>query len=216
MTLDRVANVQVYDNLVADSNIGCRMHHVNEKGQTGPRSVYLYRNRFWQPAGVGTGMFFHFHDKNDVEPYPHPRICIYHNSFAGGRSGMQISGYADRLGGLPGTLVLNNVFSTPVAVSATSRFMKMENAWGAFDFNWLGGSGRLAAPWCGPHNVASSEALWDVAKRLDFLLPADSKARSAGLDLSRPFELRGREWAPLAGMERGYFEGKQPDLGAVQ
>ncbi|MGI6414436.1 MAG: hypothetical protein ACOX1P_02110 [Thermoguttaceae bacterium] len=74
--MDRVANIQVYDNLVADSNIGCRMHHVNEKGQTG--------------------------------------------------------------------------------------------------------------------------------------------ARSAGLDLSRPFELRGREWAPLAGMERGYFKGKQPDLGAVQ
>ncbi len=70
---------------------------------------------------------------------------------------MQISGYADRLGGLPGTLVLNNVFSTPVAVSATSRFMKMENAWGrSTSTGWADQAG--SPRWCGPHNVASSEA----------------------------------------------------------
>ncbi len=217
VTLDKVVNVQVFDNLVVDSNLGCRMHHVNEQRQSGPRSVYLYRNRFWQPAGVGAGMFFHYHDKNDVEPYPHPHIYIYHNSFAGGRSGMQLSGHADRLGGLPNTLVLNNIFSTRQPVYGNSRFAAMEDGWAAFDYNWLGGSGKPAAKWCGPHNVAAAgQALWDVAKQPDFGLPKNSSARGAGLDLSKPFELRGRKYQPLPGMDRGYFKGRQPDLGAVQ
>jgi len=216
VTFNKVVDVQVYDNLIVDCNLGCRMHHVNEGRQSATRSAYLYRNRFWQPAGVGSGIFFHYHDKNDVEPYPHPYIYIYHNSFAGGRSGMQLSGHADRLGGLPNTLVLNNVFSVPQPVYGNTRFAAMEDAWAAFDYNWLGGSGRPAAKWCGPHNVAApGQALWDVSKQPNFLLPANSSARGAGLYLSKPVELRGRKYQPLPGMDRGYFKGQRPDLGAI-
>lgn len=217
VTMDRVVNVQIYDNLIADSNIGCRIHHTNELRQTEPRSVYVYRNRFWQPVDVGTGIFFHYHENNDTEPYRHAQVFIYHNSFAGGRSGMQISAYADKCGGLPETLVMNNVFSTRQPVDATSRFMKMRSAWRTFDYNWLGGTGKPDAPWCAPHNIdARGQTLWDPSQQPDFVLPARSTCRSAGLDLSRPLTLDGATRPPLAGMDHGYFAGERPDLGAVQ
>ena len=213
-TMDTVVNVQIHDNLIMDCNIGCRIHHVNEIRQTAPRNVFLYRNRFWQKPGVGTGLFFHYHDRNDAEPYLHPHISIYHNSFAGGSRGAQLSAYADRLGGVPNALVVNNAFSNPVPIYTTSRFNHLDRAW-TFDYNWLGGTGKSAAVWCGPHNVdAKGQTIWDTSKAPDTALPANSKARNTGLDLSTPFELEGRKFPPMPGMESGYFTGAGPDIGS--
>jgi len=213
-TMDGIADVHIHDNLICDCNIAIRIHHVNERRQTAPRSLYVYRNLVWQKPGVGTGIFFHFHDKNDMDPYPHPFIAIYHNTFAGGVSGLYPNAHADRMGGLPHTLVVNNIFSTRRPVYTSSRFRQRKGAW-SFDHNWLGGSGKFDAVWFGPRNVdAAGKLLWDTAQEPRPVLPTDSTARTAGLDLSKPFTLDGKTHNPLPGMKPGYFTGRAPDLGA--
>jgi len=224
-TLNRVANVQVYDNIVYDCNINLRIHHVNEPRQTAPRTLYVYRNRFYQNPGVGSHIYFHYWQKNDREDYLHPHVYIYHNSFAGGQRGISISGYADECGGLPNAVVLNNVVSSAVAVYAAIPFIAAEGMWKVLDFNWLGGGLKTKnpghdytqAPWYGDHNIyAKDRKVWDDSKMPDFTLPPGHPARNAGTDLSKPFVINGKTFEPLPGMEPGYFKGDRPDLGAVQ
>jgi len=50
----------------------------------------------------------------------------------------------------------------------------------------------------------------------DFLLPAGSSSRNAGIDLSKRFTIDGTTYDPLPGMTPGYFSGSRPDLGALQ
>lgn len=221
-TMNRVVNVQVYDNFVSDCNINLRIHHVNEPGQKAPRSLYVYRNRFALPPHVGTHIFFHYWEKNDVADYLHPHLFIYHNSFSGGRAGLSPSGYAVGCGGLPNTLVVNNVFSTDNPVQTSLALLQAQGVWAAFDYNWLGGAGKPSRPgadpsWYGPSNIAEKgKQIWDPSTLPDFRLPPDSQARQAGLDLSRRFTVGGKTYDPLPGMEPGYFFGPKPDMGAVQ
>jgi len=216
VTMEQVVNAQIHDNLILDCNIGCRIHHVNAPKQLAPRSLYVYRNRFWQPPGVGSSIFFHYYPENDREPYLHPDLFIYHNSFCGGKDGMKTSSHAHKVGGIPNALVINNVFANPTPVNCSTNFGKMEQAW-IFDYNWLGGTGGMAATWRGSHNVAANgESIWAVLNESCFVLPTNSTARQAGLDVSQPFEAGGRSFPALPGMEPGYFNGAQPDVGAVQ
>lgn len=219
--MDKVVDAQIHDNLVQDCNIACRIHDVNEAGQAAPRSLYVYRNRFWQRPHVGNGIWVHYLSKNDVEPYPHAKIFIYHNSFIGARFGIGLNAYVDQCGGMPNTLIANNVFANPEPIRASSQFLAMEGAW-RFDYNWLGGSAQPIlkghpAVWYGPHNVAAKgQVIWDGSTTPDCLLPADSTARHAGIDLSTPFEIAGRKYEILPGMTPGYFKGPRPDMGAHQ
>lgn len=211
--MDRLVNVQIHENLILDCNIALRIHHINEPRQSEPRSLYVYRNCVWQKPGVGTGIFFHYWEKNDVEPYPHPHIAIYHNTFAGGSSGLSHNAYVEKSGGLPNTLVANNILSNPRPISVSGAFLRLQGGW-IFDYNWLGGAGKPDAVWYGSHNLdAKGQMIWNTAKAPDVALPADSPARHAGLDLARSFELGGKKFSALPGMDAGYFTGPRPDLG---
>ena len=224
-TLNRVANAQFYDNLVVDCNINLRIHHVNEPRQSEPRSFYAYRNRFRQTPGVGTHIYFHYWEKNDVEPYVHPDIFIYHNSFAGGLSGLSVSGYADECGGLPRTIVLNNILSSQMNLRVSMPFVAGAGMVGVLDYNWLGGAFKTArpehdftkAPWYGSNNTfVPGGKVWDGTAITDFAIPDDCRARGTGLDLSRPFVCNGKAYEALPGMKPGYFSGPRPDPGAIQ
>jgi hypothetical protein len=57
--------------------------------------------------------------------------------------------------------------------------------------------------------------MWDDAALPDFQLPANSAARNAGIDLSKSFNINGKIYAALPGMDLGYFKGTYPDLGAI-
>lgn len=212
-TMDHIADVHIHDNRIIDCNIAIRVHHVNEHRQTGPRSLYIYRNLVWQKPGVGTAIFFHFHDKNDTDPYPHPFIAIYHNTFAGGSVALYPNANADRVGGLPGTLIVNNQLACPQHLATNSRFRALKNAW-TFDHNWLGGSGPIDAVWFGRGNVdAAGQKLPDTSSGPPPVLPSPPSARNAGMDISKPFTLSGKNFDPLPGFAPGYFTGKAPDCG---
>lgn len=209
-TLNRVQDVRIYDNLVYDSNINLRIHHVNEADQTAPRSLYVYRNRFWNKPQVGSHIYFHYNPEPPIADDEHARIFIYHNSFAGGRRGFSVSGWADELGGLPETVVINNIFSTAVPFSASRAFIAGDDMMGVFDYNWLSGGTKTRHPnhdytessWFGKHNVVQpGVTLWDASDMPEFEFPEDSAVRRRALDLRQTVELRGREFGPLPGME---------------
>ena len=182
------------------------------RDQTAPRSLYVYRNRFWNKPGVGSHVYFHYNPNTIIPDDDHARIFIYHNSFAGGQAGPSVSGWADELGGLPATMVVNNVFSTGVAFWAARTFIGGESMMGVFDHNWLGGGFKTShpghdyttAPWYGKQNVLQKGAsLWDASEMPDFELPKDGPARLTGLNLGQSNELGDRKFGPLLGMEVG-------------
>ena len=208
-TLNRVQNVRLYENLVYNCNINLRIHHVNERNQTEPRSLYVYRNRFWNKPGVGSHIYFHYNKEGVIAKDEHARIFIYDNLFAGGQRGFSVSGWADERGGLREAVVVNNVFSSDLNLCAAREFMANREMMGVFDYNWLGGGFKSTnpghdftkAPWYGKHNVFQKDAtLWDASEMPDFKLPADSPALRNRLDLSRPVDLDGRRFGPLPGM----------------
>ncbi|MDP6778602.1 MAG: right-handed parallel beta-helix repeat-containing protein [Candidatus Latescibacteria bacterium] len=219
-TMNRVKNIRFHNNLVYDCNINLRIHHVNEPNQDDDRSLYVYRNRFYQNPGTGTHIFMHYWDGNDAEDYRHAGVFIYHNSLSGGNRGISMNAFAGNCGGLPKGIIVNNILSAKVGFNASSSFFSQEGMYALFDYNWLGaetGQATVQAPWYGLHNVYEpGRTVWDVAEIPDFVLPEGSAALSAGLDLSKPFPVDGRQAGPLAGMEPGYFTGSAPDLGAVQ
>ena len=89
---------------------------------------------------------------------------------------------------------------------------------GLFDYNWMGGASMgypalvMAATISLPGRGRCGTTL--LFRILSF--PSGSDARSAGIDLSRPFTIAGITYAALPGMVPGYFSGSRPDLGALQ
>ena len=68
-------------------------------------------------------------------------------------------------------------------------------------------------------NVLDKRLLWERGTPgmfSDFRIGEDWPVRERGLDLSQPWELDGVKHPALPGLEKGYFAGKAPDLGALQ
>ena len=216
-TLNYVRNVRVYENLVYESNINLRIHHVNEANQKEPRSLYVYRNRFWNKPNVGTHIYFHYNKAPAIPKGGHARIFIYHNTFAGALNGLSVSGWADELGGLPQTVVVNNILATACGLRASKPFIAGPEMLGVLDGNWLGGRFKTADPghdytraaWYGKQNTFKKDPhLWDASKMPDFELPQDMKALPPPLDLSRPNEIRGRRFGPKPDILRPHRRGR--------
>jgi len=139
---------------------------------------------------------------------------VYHNSFSGSGEALHVSGYASNIG-LPETLFINNIISAKRAL-----YLYSGSKWndthpslrGHFDYNWIRGGVREG--WGGSHNIISSQKMWSTYPP-EFKKTNES-ATERGLDLSKPFTMNKRDYAPLPGMETGYYSGSKPDLGAIQ
>jgi len=217
LTIEGVVDGHFHDNLIYDCNINLRIHHYNTPGDN-ERREFHYRNRFYNPADTGNHIYVHWLDDKWPPNTEHAQIWIYHNSFAGAKRGMTVSGWSVKGGGLQRTRLLNNVFSSASAFSAASAFRQTRTMLDHCDYNWLGGELYRDKPaWLGEHNViATGKAMWPADNRPDFALPAESDARGKAIDLSKPFTLDGKTHDPLPGMKPGYSQGAAPDCGAVQ
>jgi hypothetical protein len=203
-------DVEIFDNLLCDSNCNFRVQDMD----LGARRVYFYRNRLYNRPAEGDNNYFHWSEPNSTPTEP-PEIWIYHNTFVGSCWGMTISPRAKGNIAAARTYFVNNVYSpTPTE----PLFACVPTAFGVYDYNWAGGRHPSPLPaWFGVHNVrAEGQQLWPEETVPDFRLPANSTARRAGLDLSRPFDLNGTTYPPLPGMLPGYFQGDAADLGAIQ
>ncbi|HCI44808.1 MAG TPA: hypothetical protein DE315_04680, partial [Candidatus Omnitrophica bacterium] len=210
---DVVKDLHIYDNLFYNSEIHIRPQSM-EKGD---RLVYIYRNRTYNPHLRGAdNLFFHFWP-NSSPPSVHPEFYVYHNSIAGGNMALGI-GDAVPAGGMPNVHFINNIFSSGRCFtgSLSSDFYTKSSMVGTFDYNWAGGIYTVPA-WFGGKNIkAQGQSMWDDSIMPDFRLPANSSAIDAGIDLSKPYIIKGVTYEPLPGMNSGYFTGTAPDIGAYE
>ena len=68
-------------------------------------------------------------------------------------------------------------------------------------------------------DVKTSARIWnknDLPGLPDLSLAPDSPALEAGVDISKPFTVRGKKYPAFPGFAPGYFKGKAPAAGALQ
>jgi hypothetical protein len=213
--VENASNLQIHRNLLYECNLAIRFGSIDENDSV----AYVYNNRFYNPRfddrGVGSSTYIHTANN---PPLDSPSLLwYYHNSYSGGHQAFSVSHSYREGGSLPGLRFVNNVISAQ-RVSSNYHAAIIDNAefLGAFDYNWLGG-GDFTPAWSGDNNkVHFGEYMWSAEPMPDFVLPADSDAREAGLDLSVPFQLDGESFDPLPGLEPGYYAGDAPDLGILQ
>lgn len=205
------------DNLVYNCNINLRLHHFNAAAP-GRWRTWFFRNVFLQPENRGHHVYVHWVGDEGPGVLPdrgHPEVFFYHNTFSGGTR-VLTPGRVRPGGGLPLTRFFNNVLSSPVAVSGAGFRAAGREVIDVFDRNLVVEEVIERPAWFGEENIV------DPGARLSrpdgspgIRLAEDSPARGAGLDLSRPFSVQGRDFPALPGMEPGYFTGDAPDLGAI-
>src|SRR5262249_25054313 len=59
------------------------------------------------------------------------------------------------------------------------------------------------------------DEIWSATEEPDWVLPLESDARQAGIDLSVPYTINNVTYPALPGMELGYYTGSAPDMGAM-
>lgn len=205
-----------HDNLIYDCNINIRLHDLNSFEDKG-RRVYIYRNKLWNPDGVG--YHFYAYSSDNLKPSFYPEYFIYHNSFAGGKQFMGIKPEVVKSGGIPQIYIINNIISANTSFNRRSLSLAKKDLFGVFDYNWIGG--KLPKTFSklnfGEHNIFAVGRQFYPANTLpDFAYCSDQSVMNAGIDLSRSFLLKGEKYTQLPGMDKGYFTGPSPSMGAVQ
>ena len=123
LTEEGVVDGRFRDNLLYDCNINVRIHDYNTEGYS-QRREYHYRNCSYEPEGLGTHIYNHWHDGGMPPGTDHPRIFIYQSSFAGGQRALRPSDFAVKGGGMARTRVLNNVFSSDLPPQVVPVLMR--------------------------------------------------------------------------------------------
>lgn len=208
---------EYYDNLIYDCNINIRLHEVVQPADLG-RRVFIYKNRFWNPRGVG----YHFYASSStiMNPDKYPEYYIFHNSFSGGAVFMGIMNNVTKSGGMPNTHIINNIISSRHSYSAGLISLVKENQFGIFDYNWIGGvyPKDISLALFSDNNIfENGEYFWDPDKVPDFNVWKNRvSVVNSGLALSSPRIFNGSTFNTLPGMQEGYFSGAGPSLGAIQ
>ena len=209
-------DAKIHDNLIHDCNINIRLHHLNSPGGEGHRA-YIFRNRMFQWKEPGGRHFFAHGIPGVEEAHPEPEIFIYHNTMVGGGPSFNLN---RRVGATPEIKFVNNIINTSRhPYIAGEELSQNKDALGLFDYNWLGGPFRIRdkPAWFGENNVVErGGSPWSFDDLPDFRLPERHRAIEAGIDISQDFTIDDQTYAPLPGIQKNYFYGKRPDIGAVQ
>lgn len=188
-------------NLISDCTSNIRLHKLNDTYDTN-RLGYIYRNRSWEPAGVGNHIFTHW---NSGDRYFDPTFWIYHNSFSGGAGGLSDNGYAHLAGGFTNFHYVNNIFSgAPFAyVGYYADIQTNLNMMGSFDYNLTTPPyytlyiGTNFPVWYGTNCIKAAAPVWNTNSFTSFVLPAGSQAINSALDITVPFTLQGVSYPAL-------------------
>lgn len=201
-SLEYATEVYIHHNLISDCNDNMRFHHL-DYGDTN-RVVYVYRNRFWLPAGLGNHIEASFGGDGPVAY--NPEFWVYHNSFSGGNRGLSIgiiNADCDTLT-IGGMRFLNNVFSGITSYIGNVGICIWTNVMtvGAFDYNeltppFLTYPSSTNAAWMGTHLVTNSVIEWSTNSLPDFKLQPNSPAINSALDLTEPFTIKGTNYSAL-------------------
>ena len=230
---------EFHHNLVSYCGILQRFHRLREKHAK--RLEYHYLNYYLQHETHGTEMFIHCesqlvgddvinfepgtkkYKKNPPKPVYPGDFFIYHNTFWGGNrfsATFDAERTARRFGEPYPFCLLNNIMRYSIRLSDWQH---------VFDNNLLylftnaGLAGKKADPNITKRNkilsLEESKKIWNSDKTAgipDITLCQDSHALGVGIDVSKPFSYRGRNYSALPGFKPGYFKGTVPAAGALQ
>lgn len=136
-------NVKFRDNTLWNNNINIRVHHFNPSEQD--REIYIYRNRCWNPRGVGNQITYHY--STDATPLVTPGTVVFeHNIFVGGRMGNSFNNASIASGGMPNVRYRYNVFASQQATYVTAAFYTTAGMMETFDCNAVYNNWHVSAP----------------------------------------------------------------------
>ncbi len=196
----------IHDNYFSDCNANMRPEE--DASGMSAMSMYVYRNRFWQPDNIGDNFFFFVNGSSQLGIFP--TNWIYHNSFSGSQGHFFVDSKTASVGGMTNTFVLNNIFSDGVYVTGSAAWLTTTKI-GAWDYNLTTPPIITDPAWYGVHNLKLGVNQWASVQGMDFALPADSPAVSTALDTSGSFTLAGATRASLP--DTGVQVGAAWDMG---
>ena len=161
---------------------------------------------------------------NPPKPVDAGKIYIYHNTFWGGNDrapqfdALRLSRRFRMV--LP-FFVIDNIFKDSYRLDTKSHELTGPNVLYTFAEDVPDKERRdPAVPKLNKVvNKAATAGLWnknDLPRLPDMTLAPGSPALEAGVDISRPFTVNGKNYPALPGFEPGYFKGKAPAAGAFQ
>ena len=233
---------RLHDNLLMNCGILLRIHDL--RGKRAKREEYHYRNLFVQARHSGSHTYVHCesdrwgpdmvnfikgtrrYKENPPDPVDAGRIYLYHNTFWGGVDfgwdrAFGVREYSQRFRMALPFFVFNNIFKDNPLLEVKTHEVPGPNV--LYVFNTRAASAPRREPEVARVNkvltVESSRKLWntnDLPGLPDLTLAPGSPALEAGVDVSKPFTLNGKQFPALPGFKPGYFTGKAPAAGALQ
>ena len=170
------------------------------------------------------GRYEYIYKENPPAPVDAGKFYIYHNTFWGGADkgpSFDVDYLRRRFRMSMPFFVFNNIYKDSPALGANTHELPGPNLLYVFD-------GTVSAmPRREPEvakvnkvlDLKSSQTIWnknDLPGLPDLTLAPGSPALEAGIDVSRPFTVKGKNYPALPGFSPGYFKGGAPAAGALQ
>lgn len=176
--------VCIANNVFRNNSIQFRLHNLNAGRHD---AVYFIGNLSILPNQLGNHIFSHVITQgNLIKEDQSPEIFFFNNSFIGGNSGLRLPAARVVAGGLPGFVLVNNLFAVGEnPVHGHRLFFSGDMYVGLFDYNLLilpEEKSVPVAPWFGKHvevehgvvnssyvtdsnrHLGRAVALWDLAE----------------------------------------------------
>ena len=232
---------EFHHNLVMDCGIPLRIHDLRHKRVK--REEYHYCNLFVQPKDVGQQIYVHSESyrtgddminfepgtqkylENPPNPVDAGKIYIYHNTFWGGIENyvptFTVKYLSERFRMSMPFFVFNNIMKDNPRTCTKTHDLTCPNLLYVFEKD-IPLESRREKEVAELNKVVDSKGaqlIWnknDLPGLPDMTLAANSPALEAGVDVSKPFTVIGKEYPALPGFKPGYFTGKAPAAGALQ
>lgn len=194
---DGLRNVHIFENDIRDGNALMREKQPDDVGGETNYSVFIYRNRFWNPPLYGDQLYYYW-DNATGSTY-HGTNWNYQNSYKGGYRFLGLSGFFVDNGGLPNHHFLNDLASGfDLWLGGPPNGWQNAGMIGEFDYNMVLTNGLAIVQWRGAHCIQAAETNW-VAADYSFSLSYGSRAIDAGLDIPTTYPFLPRDGTPRLG-----------------
>ena len=229
-----------HHNLIMNSGIPIRIHDM--RGARAHREEYHYGNLIIQGPHDGGQIYVHCtshlwgpdmvnfekgtknYKKNPPAPVDPGKFYIYHNTFWGGNDStpaFHVGYYYNRFRSVQPFVFVNNIAKGTHRWEQHSQEMLSGNL--LYNYPSVANQQPMRYPEVKKENrlidEKASAALWNNKKipgLYDVTLAANSPALGVGIDISKPFTCKGKNYAAFPGYAPGYFKGKAPAAGALQ
>ena len=201
------------------------------QARNGGGFVYVHSVSFETPADRvnfdkkvnSRGRTVYTYKKDPPDPVDGGKFYFYHNTFWGGsdQPPFSVTYLRNRFRQVQPFFVFNNIYRDSAGLNTATHELTGPNVLYTFDKD-IPAAARVDAAVAKVNRVVSAKAagtIWnknDIPGLPDVSLAPGSPALEAGIDVSRPFTVKGKTCPALPGFSPGYFKGKAPAAGALQ